>query len=193
MLPLIIGLALFLGIHLLPTSPQTRTGLVERFGETSYKLAFSVVSLAGLILIVLGYHKLQVMPGKNPVLWTPPAGMRHATMALMLPAMILLVAAYIPSRIRTAARHPMLVAVKLWALGHLLVNGDLASIVLFGSFLAYAVYDRISVKRRGASNPMFAKPGTLMGDIAAVVIGVALYLAFVYGGHALLIGVPILS
>lgn len=193
MLPLIIGLALFLGIHLVPTSPQTRAGLVARFGENSYKLAFSVVSLVGLILIVLGYHKLQVMPGKNPVLWTPPAGMRHATMALMLPAMILLVAAYIPSRIRTAARHPMLAAVKLWALAHLLANGDLASIVLFGSFLAYAVYDRISVKRRGASGPLGAKPGTLLGDIAAIVIGIALYLVMVYWAHTALIGVPVVS
>lgn len=193
MLPLIIGLALFLGIHLLPTSPQTRTGLVERFGETSYKLAFSVVSLAGLILIVLGYHKLQVMPGKNPVLWDPPAAMRHATYLLMLAAMFLLVAAYIPSKLRDLVKHPMLGAIKFWAFAHLLVNGDMGSIVLFGSFLIWAIYDRVSLKsREGGRGPLGDKRGTLAGDAAVVVIGAALYLGMVYWGHLALIGVPVM-
>ena len=102
------------------------------------------------MLIVLGYHKLQIMPGKNPQLWNPPVWSRHLAFVLMLPSFVLLVAAYVPSRIRTAVKHPMLAAVKIWAFAHLLANGDLGSLVLFGSFLAWAVYDRISVKRRAA-------------------------------------------
>lgn len=192
MLPMIIGLAVFFGIHLVPTSPELRGGLVARYGEGAYKIVFSLVSLAGLILIVLGYHKLQVMPGKNPVLWVPPTGLRHATLLLMLPAMVLLVAAYVPSRIRTMAKHPMLAAVKLWALAHLLANGDLASIILFGSFLAFAIYDRISVKRRQSLGPLGVKQGTMAGDAIVIVVGTALYFALLYWGHQALIGVPVL-
>ena len=202
MLPMIIGLAIFFLVHLLPTAPDMRRGLIERFGKTPYLLAFSLVSLVGFGLIVAGFAKLQVMPGKNPEIWSPPAFMRHITMTLMLFAFILLAAAYIPSRIRTYARHPMLLAIKLWALGHLLVNGDLGSIVLFGSFLAWAVFDRISVKRRAASGlavgeqgkgPLGDATGGLTGDIAVVVVGVAAYAAMLLWGHAALIGVPILA
>lgn len=191
MMALIVGLALFLGIHLLPTNPALREGLVARFGAGAYKIGFSLVSLIGLVVIVLGYYKMQhLYPGKNPVLFDAPVWMRHITLALMLPAMIFLVAAQIPSRIRNAVRHPMLVAIKLWALGHLLANGDVASLLLFGSFLAYAVYDRISVKKRGALGPLGAKqPGSIVNDVLVVVIGVALYLALLYGGHAWLFGV----
>lgn len=191
MLPLILGLALFLVIHLVPTNPGLRQGLVERFGAGAYKGVFSLVSAVGLALIVFGYHKLQVMPGKNPVIWEPPAGLRHVTMGLMLLAMILLVAAYVPSRIRTAVKHPMLAAIKLWALAHLLANGDLGSILLFGSFLAYAIYDRISVKARGAMGPLGTKTGGLGGDIVVVLAGLALYAFMAFYGHSLLIGVPV--
>src|SRR5262249_3896639 len=149
MLPLILGLLLFFGAHLVPTLPDIRGGLAARFGERPFKAVFAIVSLAALVLIVLGYHKLQVMPGKNPVIWDPPAWTRHITMLLMVPAMILLVAAYVPSRIRTATKHPLLAAIKLWAFAHLLANGDLGSLLLFGGFLAFGVYDRISLKRRG--------------------------------------------
>ncbi len=192
MLLLVVGLVLFFLIHLVPTAPDLRRGLVERFGEPAYKIAFSIVSLAAFALIVYGYGKLAATPGKNPEIWSPPQAMRHAAMLLMLPAFILLVAAYIPSRIRTAVRHPMLMAVKLWALAHLLVNGDLASIVLFGSFLAYAVYDLISVKRRAALGPLGARTWGLGGDIAVLVLGIGLFVLMLLWGHARLIGVPLI-
>jgi uncharacterized membrane protein len=192
MLLLAVGLTLFLGIHLLPTSTELRNGLIARFGEPAYKVAFAIVSLAGLILIVLGYHKLQIHPGKNVVLGEPPTWLNHVTWLLMLPAMIALVAAYVPSRIHTALKHPMLVAIKIWALAHLLVNWDLASILLFGSFLAYAVIDRISVKKRGALGPLGAKQGGMSGDIVVLVIGIGLYAFMLFRGHAWLIGVPLL-
>ncbi len=192
MLPLILGLLLFFAVHLLPTSPSLRHGLAERFGEPAYKIAFSVLSFVAFALIVFGYHKLQVMPGKNPVLWDPPSWTRHIAFLLMLPAMILLVAAFVPSRIRTAAKHPMLAAIKFWALAHLLVNGDLGSLVLFGSFLAFAVYDRISVKRRPGAGPPPNPPGAL-NDVLVVAGGLALYAFMMFWGHGALIGVPIVS
>jgi uncharacterized membrane protein len=192
MLPLVLGLLLFFAVHLVPTSPSLRGGLAKRFGEPAYKIAFSILSLIAFALIVVGYHKLQVMPGKNPVLWDPPSWTRHIAFLLMLPAMILLVAAFVPSRIRTAAKHPMLAAIKAWALSHLLVNGDLGSIVLFGSFLAFAVYDRISIKRRPAAAPAGPPPGAL-NDVIVVAGGLALYAFMMFWGHGALIGVPIVS
>lgn len=193
MLPLIIGLIVFFAIHLVPTNPGLRQGMVDRFGAGAYKGIFALLSAVGLALIVIGYHKLQVHPGKNPGPWWGADGpQRHVAMGLMLVSMILLAAAYVPSRIRTAVKHPMLAATKLWALAHLLVNGDLGSIVLFGSFLAYAIYDRISVKRRGAMGPLGAKTGGLMGDVTAVLLGLALYAFMAFYGHSALIGVPVM-
>ena len=190
MMVLIVGLILFLGIHLLPTSPELRDGVQARLGTGPYKLLYSLISLAGFVIIVLGYHKLQLHPGKNPVLWEPPVWARHVAVGLMLPAMILLVAAFIPSRIRTAVRHPMLAAIKIWALAHLLANGDLGALLLFGSFLAYAIYDCISIKRRGIAGPIGAgPPAGPINDILVLVIGVGLYAAMLFGLHAWLIGV----
>lgn len=192
MLLLAVGLVLFLGIHVVPTSPDLRNGLVERFGANAYKVIFAVLSFAGLLLIIYGYHKLQVNPGKNVVFGEPPVWLNHVSWLLMLPAMIALVAAYVPSRIRTALKHPMLLAIKIWALAHLLVNWDLASLLLFGSFLAYGVYDRISVKKRGALGPLGAKQGGLVGDLVVLGVGVGLYAFMLHAGHAWLIGVPLL-
>lgn len=190
MMVLIVGLVLFLAVHLLPTQPELRDALKEKLGERAYKAIFALLSLAGVIIIVLGYHKLQLHPGKNPVLWEPPVWTRHITVALMLPAMVLLVASLIPSRIRTAVRHPMLAAIKIWALAHLLANGDLGAVLLFGSFLAFAIYDRMSVKRRGALGPLGdAAPKGVMNDVLVLAVGVALYAALLFGGHAWLIGV----
>lgn len=190
MMLLIVGLLIFLGIHLLPTAPDVRDGLRDRMGERNYKIMFSVVSLIGFVIIVLGFHKMQMNPGKNPVLWDPPTWTRHIALLLMLPAMIFLAAAMIPSRIRNAVKHPTLVAIKTWALAHLLANGDVASLLLFGSFLAFAVYDRISVKKRGDLGPLGERqPSSPMNDAIVVGVGVALYAALLFGGHQWLIGV----
>ncbi|MEQ1672840.1 MAG: NnrU family protein [Hyphomicrobium sp.] len=190
MMLLIVGLALFLGVHLLPTIPEVRDGLRNRVGAGAYKAIFSILSLIGFAVIVFGYHKMQLHPGKNPVLWDPPVWTRHIALLLMLPAMIFLVASQVPSRIRSAVKHPTLLAIKLWALAHLLSNGDLASLLLFGSFLAYAIYDRISVKQRGALGPLGDKqPSSVMNDVIVLGAGLALYVALLLGGHAWLIGV----
>lgn len=191
MMMMVVGLLVFFLIHLVPTVPDVRQGLIERMGEAAYKIFFTVVSAVGLALIVYGYSKLHLTPGKNPQIWTPPYVLRHVTMLLMPIALVMLAAAYIPSRIRTVLKHPMLAAIKVWALAHLLVRGDLASMVLFGSFLAWAVYDRISVKRRHALGPLGARSGGIGGDIAVLVVGAALSFVMVKWGHAWLVGVPL--
>lgn len=196
MTPLIIGLLVFFGAHLLPTQPDLRAGLIERFGAGAYKGVFSILSLIGLVLIVIGYGKLQVLAGKNPQIWVPPTWTTPITLLLMLFSMILLVAAYVPSNIKRIVGHPMLAAVKIWAFAHLLANGDLASMVLFGAFLAYAVFDRISLKRRVAaantepSSAPSATAGSVTGDAIAVVGGIVIYAALLYGLHERLIGLP---
>jgi uncharacterized membrane protein len=189
---LVIGLLLFIGAHLVPTSPDLRRSLASRFGEGAYKGLFSLLSLLGFALIAYGYHKIQLNPGKNPVLWTPPAWGRHVTLTLMLPVFPLLVATYLRGRIAAAVRHPMITAVKLWALAHLFVRGDLASLLLFGGLLAWAVYDRISLKSRDPAGAATAGTGPLVNDAIAVAGGLALYWAFAKWGHAALIGVGII-
>lgn len=191
MLLLILGLAIFIAIHLLPTRPELRRELAARFGEGALKGLFSIVSAVGFALIVYGYHKVQLHPGKNPVLWTAPTWGRHATMALMLPVFPLLVATYLPGKIAGAIRHPMITAVKFWALAHLFVRGDAASLVLFLGFLAWAIYDRISLKHRELAGLVVPKSGPVVNDIIAVVLGLALYAGFAKWGHPALIGIAV--
>jgi uncharacterized membrane protein len=194
MLLLGLGLALFFAIHLVPTAPGFRASLVTRFGENAYKGAFTVLSLAGLVLIVYGYHKLQLNPGKNPQLWVPPTWAKHVSFLLMIPASIFLMAAYVPSRIRTTLRHPMLIAIKTWALAHLIANGDLGGVVLFTSFLLFAIYDRISLKQRPAAlGPLGARQGGLMGDVLAIGGGLGLYAIMLLWGHQALIGKALIA
>ncbi|MEQ8825017.1 MAG: NnrU family protein [Filomicrobium sp.] len=191
MMLLIVGLVVFFTIHLIPGNRELRNGLVERFGETPYKAVFSVVSLIAFIVIILGYAKMQSELGsKNPILWEAPVWARHTVILLMVPAFIALVAAYIPSRIGAALKHPMLVAVKIWALSHLLVNGDTASLVLFSSFLVFAVYDRISLKKRGDLGKS-ADGVPAINDAIVVGVGLSLFLLMLFYGHELLIGVPV--
>jgi uncharacterized membrane protein len=192
MVPLVMGLALFIGIHLLTTQTDLRQGLTQRMGLGPYKGLYSLLSFAGLALIILGYHKVQLAPGKNPVLWNTPIWGRHVTMLLMLPVFPLLASTYLPGRISAAVRHPMITAIKFWALAHLFVRGDVASLLLFGGLLGWAVYDRISLKHREAAGLISVRAGPARNDIIAIVAGLAIYGAFLKWGHALLIGVPLL-
>ena len=187
----ILGLIVFFGVHLVPTSQPARAALVARLGENGYKIGFSVASLIGFVMAVTGFVSVHGGPD-NPQLWTPPVWAKHISFTLMLPALILLVAAYVPSRIHDAAKHPMLAAIKIWALAHLIANGDLAGVILFGSFLAWAVYDRISVKKRGARGPLGDKHGASANDAMVVIIGVLAWAGLLFGAHGLLFGVQLL-
>ena len=193
MLLLVLGLTLFLGVHLVPTHPALRNDLRVRFGTTPYRMGFTVVSLIGFALIVYGYGKVQMLLGKNPQLWMPPVWTKHIAWLLMLPSLILLAASNIPSRIRSAVGHPMLLGIKIWAVAHLLANGTLAAVILFSTFLVWAVYDLISVKKRGAKGPLGSQEGTVGGDVAAVAIGTAFWAFMLFWGHAKLIGVALMS
>jgi uncharacterized membrane protein len=192
MTKLVSGLLLFFLVHLVPAAPRVRERLSRALGSAPYRALFSLVSIAGLVLIVLGYGELQTLGRGNPQLWVPPVWTRHLVLLLMIPAMILLVAAYVPSRIRNAVEHPMLTAVIIWAFSHLLANGDLASALLFGSFLVYAVFDRVSAQRRAAFGPLGKAPGRAANDLLVVAGGLALYAFMLFWGHAKLIGVPLL-
>lgn len=186
MLLLILGLALFLGSHIFTTLRATRAAVIGRLGEGGYKGLYSLVAAAGLVLIVIGFGRYR-SAGYIEV-WSPPYPLFHPiALAILWFAFVALTATYAPpSRIKALLRHPMLVAVKAWALSHLLVNGDLGSMVLFGSLLAWAVYDRIAVKRRGDSG---APPVCWsIKDLVVVVLGTAAYLAM-FWLHDSLIGV----
>lgn len=181
---LIIGIVAFLGLHLVPTLPGLRERLVARLGEGAYKGLFALLSIAAFILLVYGFAKAPVIQ-----VWPPPSWTRWVAIVLMLPAFIFLVAAYVPGQIKTKLKHPFLVAIKTWALAHLVANGDLASIILFGSFLAYAAYDRITLKGRTDRGIVVApRSGPPSNDVIAMVLGVVLYIAFLFWLHPLLIG-----
>jgi len=187
---LVLGLVLFLGIHSVSIfAPAWRDGQVARRGEKPWKGVYSVASIIGFALLIYGYGLARQSP---VVLYTPPTWMRHVALLLMLPAFPLLLAAYFPGRIKAATQHPMLAAVKLWAFAHLLANGTLADVLLFGGFLAWAVADRISLKRRPARPVPGAPPGP-MNDVIAIVGGLALYALFVAWAHQWLIGVSPLA
>jgi uncharacterized membrane protein len=187
MLVLIAGLVLFLGVHMVTTARGTRAALVARLGEGAYKGLYSIVSAVGLVLIVWGFGRYR-SSGYIPV-WDPPSGLLPITLILMWFSFVALVAAYAPAgKIKGLLRHPMLVGVKAWALAHLLANGDLGSIILFGALLAWAVYDRIAVKRRGDNGA--PRSGFTAGDAISLLAGSALYAAM-FWLHPWLIGVPI--
>lgn len=187
---LMAGLILFLGVHSVSiVSLAARDRWVASLGENPWKGLYSLISLAGLILIVVGYSAARQAP---VLLYTPPTALRHVSALLMLPVFVLLLAAYLPGRIRRAAKHPMLAAVKFWALAHLLANGTLADVLLFGGFLVWAVADRISVKRRASTGRPVGPPLKLSGpdrDVLAVVGGLVIYGVFAGWAHGFLFGV----
>jgi uncharacterized membrane protein len=165
---LVLGLVIFIAIHFFPALQSQRAALIERLGELKYKSLFSLASLASFALILLGKANAPFIE-----VWQPPHLLAVVTKLLMLPAMILLVAAYFPSNFKRKIRHPMLIAVKIWAFAHLLINGDLASMILFGSFLGFAVLAMISANKRME----WTKPNeqSVLMDVLVILIGGAIY------------------
>ncbi len=184
---LILGLVLFAGIHLLPAMPALRAGLHAKLGEGAYKGLYTVIALAGLVLMVIGYGRAPVV-----AVWEPPLWLRHVNLTLMIFAMIFLVAAYVPGRIKEKVRHPMVLSVKIWAFGHLISNGDSRDIILFGGLLAWAVVDRISLARRERAGLVTVTGGPVRNDVIAIVIGLLLYAALFWKLHLWAFGVPVI-
>ena len=185
---MIAGLAVFIGVHAFTTMRAQRKHLVDRLGEVPYKVVYSVLSLIGIVLISWGYARYRATGWID--VWYPPAWTRHVVVTLMWPASICLVAAYIPGDIKRVLKHPMLVGVKLWAFAHLIANGDLGSIILFGSFLAWAVFDRITLKRRTDAGGPPIPLGGRRNDLIALVVGTIVFLVLGLVFHPLVIGVP---
>lgn len=187
MLTLLTGLLLFLGVHSLQAlAPAWRDQRRMQWGELPYKGVYSLLSLAGLALIVVGYAQARAEP---VLLWTPPRGLVHASFLLLWVSMVLLVAAYWPgNRIRNRLRHPMTLGVKVWALAHLLANGSLADLMLFGTFLIWSVLVFRSARRRPVTTP--ATAGSLTATVLVVILGTGVWALFLWGGlHARWIGV----
>ncbi len=185
---LLLGLVLFFGIHSVAIfAPVARDRWALRLGVMNWRGLYSVVSLLGFVLLVVGYGQARQAP---VLLYAPPLWLRHVAFALMLPVFPMLFAAYLPGRIKSTLKHPMLVAVKTWALAHLLANGMLADVLLFGAFLAWAVVDRISLKRR-PQRPIATAAARPWNDVLAVVLGFGLYAATFLWLHRVLIGVPL--
>ncbi|MFZ9724126.1 MAG: NnrU family protein [Burkholderiaceae bacterium] len=197
MAELILGLVLFLGVHALRVFAEgTRERLIGSMGPFVYKAFYSIVSIIGLLLIVSGYTAARTEP---VVLYTPPMGMAHAASLLTLIAFVLLAAAYIPGNmILRKLKHPMTLAVKVWALAHLLSNGTLADVLFFGGFLVWSVLVYRSARRRppvenpGLSNlpaVIASRPPSIVASLLTLVVGIGAWAWFAFQGHALLIGV----
>jgi uncharacterized membrane protein len=185
---LILGLVLFLANHLFVTRREARAAVIARLGKPVYFALFGLISLVALALIVWGYASYRAHEWID--IWQPPAFMRHITILLMLFSVIFATAAAIPSHIKARLKFPMLAAVKTWALAHLLSNGDLGSILVFAAFLAWAVFARISLKRR-ADAVLPVAPAGYTNDVIVVLVGVVVYLAIGYAFHPAVIGVPV--
>jgi len=201
---LVLGLAIFHANHLFVTMRDARAGAIARIGLPLYRVLFSLASTIGLVLIVWGFAEYRAHGWID--VWQPPLFMRHITIGLMLIAVVLLTAQFIPSHIKSWTKYPALAAIKTWAFAHLLSNGDLGSILLFGSFLAWAVYARIKAKRRGAELPEQCLPmptvetwsrdphawlSMFNQDFVVLVVGMLIYVALGYAFHPVVIGVPV--
>jgi uncharacterized membrane protein len=187
------GLVLFLGVHSISiVAPAWRSAQVARRGEGAWKGGYSIVAGVGLALLIVGYG----MARREPVvLYSPPAALRHLALLVMLPVFPLLFAAYLPGRIRAAARHPFLLATKFWATAHLLANGTLVDVLLFGGFLVWAVADRIALKRRSVAeaHDAPAAPARPWNDAVALGGGLLTYAIVLLWAHRWLIGVAPLA
>ncbi|MEJ2433272.1 MAG: NnrU family protein [Pseudolabrys sp.] len=187
LLVLIFGLVLLLGSHVFVTFRKLRALAIEELG-CGYRIVFSLFALAGLALVAWGYGEYSAHEWVQ--VWRPPGYMRHITVGLMLFAAIVLAAAVIPSHIKAWLKHPMLNSVKVWGFAHLLVNGDLGSMVLFGSFLAWASYARVAAKWRG-DRGFTTPPAGWTNDIVVVAVGVVGYLLLGFYFHPYVIGLPV--
>lgn len=186
MVYLLAGMAIFFGVHSTAiVAPAWRDQMAARLGPAGWKALYGVISIVGFVLMLKGYAFTRAEPVP---LYVPPTALRHIAAILMLPVFPLLLATYLPGAIQRGVKHPMLTAVKLWAAAHLLANGNLGDVLLFGGFLAWAVADRISLKRRHPRGPQMAPEGRF-NDLFAVVGGFVLYVVFVAWAHAKLFGV----
>ena len=188
MAQLVIGLLLFLGTHSISiVAPAARDRWAGRLGKNGWRGLYTLLSLGGFVLLVHGYGLARHSP---VVLYVPPSWSHPVTMLLMLPVFPLLFASHLPGRIRSAVGHPMLLSVIIWGAAHLLSNGMLADVLLFGGFLAWAVLDRLSFLRRVARPMQMAPPGR-WNDLIAIVVGLVLYAAVLLWLHAWIIGVSL--
>ena len=187
----ILGLVVFLGAHVFVSRRNERAALISRLGRGPYLGLFALVSIVGLVLLGFGFARYRA-EGLIPV-WYPPAWTRQIVVAAMWPASIAVVAAYIPGDIKRVLKHPMLVGVKIWAVAHLCANGDLGGMILFGAVLAWAVYDRITLKRRSDPGAPPIPVGGRRNDIIAILVGTILYLALGFVFHPIVIGLPALG
>ena len=185
---LILGLILFLGVHSLRMVGEGwRTRVRASAGEATFKGVYSVLSILGFALIVWGFGVARQTPVQ---LWSPPLAMRHVAALLTLVSFILLAAAYVPGNsIKARLHHPMVLGVKVWALAHLLANGNLAHGVLFGSFLVWAIWNFAASRRRDRLTGVTYPPGKGSATAITVVVGIAAWLAFALFLHGWLIGV----
>jgi uncharacterized membrane protein len=185
---LILGLVVFLGIHSVRiVADGWRTQFIAQRGEGAWKGLYSVLSLAGFALLVWGYGLARQQP---VVLWVPPLGMRHAASLLTLIAFVLLAATYVPRNgIKAKLHHPMVLSVKVWALGHLLANGNLADVLLFGGFLVWAALSFKAARGRDRAAGTTYPAGTAAGTAITVVVGLLAWAGFAFWAHGVLIGV----
>ncbi|MGL5447091.1 MAG: NnrU family protein [Rhabdaerophilum sp.] len=184
---LVLGLVIFIGGHLFTRNRGMREQMITAKGDSFYRVVYSLVAIMGLAMIAHGFGVYRAAGYIQ--IWNPPRFFGHIGILLIWPAFILLVAAYLPGQIKRRAKHPMLLAVKLWATAHLLANGDLGSIILFGAFLGWAVYARIALKRAGDMGA--DTPGSGRNDLIAIGVGTALAFVFMFWLHRPLIGVGI--
>lgn len=185
---LVLGLVIFLGVHSVRIVAEGwRTSMRERLGEPAWKGLYTLLSIAGFGLIVWGFGQTRLHP---EVLWVPPVAMRHVAALLVLIAFIFLAAAYVPGNaIKARLHHPMILSVKVWALAHLLANGKLADVVLFGAFLVWAILDFRSARQRDRAAGTLYPSGNAIGTALTVLIGIVGWAAFAFWGHQALIGV----
>lgn len=187
MVALIAGLVLFLGAHSIRVfADDWRVATIARVGEKRWKAAYSLISIVGLVLLVWGY----VHARGELALWNPPAFLRYVTVALMIPVFPMFIAARVPrNALKAKLHHPQALSVTLWAFAHLLSNGSLADVLLFGGFLAWAVFAFTAARKRDRIAGTVYPAATMPGTIVCVLVGLAIYLAFVFGLHRWLFGV----